>query len=257
MEAKDRLIVSIDVDPRRDGGIACAREKAITIAKELADLGVYIKINSILRVMGYDLITLFHSLGLRVFADLKLIDTKKTLETDAAFLAHFNPEILTVMTDATAEGMRCVKNLLPNTEVLGVTVLTNMQDIDCLKLHGAHIDIIVPTRMDFAREAKLDGIVCAAKDLNSTIVFEAKDAGLTLNTPGIRPSWSRVQNDDQKRVMRINDALKAGATRVIVGRPILEASKNTEGLPQNPREAAEWCLKEIENETKRASHVNR
>lgn len=238
MQTAERLIVAADFDPRGSSGIEGVRSELASLTRDLADTGVMIKVNSLLRCEGYGLIRHLHGLGLRVFADLKLTDIKNTMETDAAFLAPFAPELVTVMTDAGLAGMQAVALALPSTEVLGVTVLTSLDDHECRALHGAPVHRTVGKRIGQAKLAGLGGIVCAASDLTGVHGTTARELGLTRNTPGIRPEWASVEGDDQQRVMTISGAFAAGATRVILGRPIMRAA--------NRREAVLRTLAEIE-----------
>src|SRR3989344_8199421 len=126
MEVSERLIVAADYDPRKLGGIIGVKNEVLKLAESLKGLGVIIKVNSVLRARGYSLIEDLHGLGLRVFADLKLIDIPATMKLDGRLLREVKPDILTVMCCAGVDGMRAVRDTLPDTEVLGVTVLTSL-----------------------------------------------------------------------------------------------------------------------------------
>ncbi|HTW97116.1 MAG TPA: orotidine 5'-phosphate decarboxylase / HUMPS family protein, partial [Candidatus Methylomirabilis sp.] len=78
LRREERLIVAADFKPADCGNIAGVEKKVLSLAEALANLGVIIKVGSILRACGYGLITKLHDLGLKVFADLKLIDIPET-----------------------------------------------------------------------------------------------------------------------------------------------------------------------------------
>ena len=83
------------------------------------------------------------------------------------------------------------------------------------------------------KQAGLAGVVCSAHEIDA--IRSACGAEFALMTPGIRPVGSA--NDDQKRVMTPRDALSAGATHLVIGRPITQAA--------DPRKAAEDILESI------------
>ncbi|MDP3985176.1 MAG: orotidine 5'-phosphate decarboxylase / HUMPS family protein [bacterium] len=247
MNVAERLIVAADFDPRTCGGATGVKVKVMALARALEGTGVIIKVNSVLRALGYDLIRHLHDFGLKVFADLKIVDIAKTLEYDGAFLAECKPAIVTVMGAADVDGIHALKKAIgADTEVLAVTVLTSHDDNESFALYGCPASAGV---LRFARLAKLggaDGLILSPQEL-SIVTKKPELAGMTFNTPGIRPSWSIVPGDDQKRVANVGDALLAGADRIVVGRPILNAKPNDQDLPANPREAVLRTLASIEN----------
>ena len=156
MEAKDRIIVAADYDPRIEGGVSGVRDKVLALGRELEGMGVIIKVNSVLRGCGYGLIADLHELGLPVFADLKLVDIQNTIETDGAMLAEYKPEFVTVMCSAGIDGMRAAQETLGEfTQVLGVTVLTSFDEEECQGIFGCSTKAGV---LRFARMAQLAGL---------------------------------------------------------------------------------------------------
>jgi len=236
MNLSERLIVAADFDPRKVGGLVGVRNKVLTLANELKGLGVIIKVNSFLRAYGYELIDVLHQLELKVFADLKLIDIPATMEIDAAMLLDHKPDFLTVMCCAGIDGMNAVQKTLPNTKVLGVTVLTSLNEEECQAIFTCSTKAGV---LRFARMAKLAGLgelILSPKEVD--VVKDRFELQLGLNTPGIRPVWSLVEGDDQSRVLTPEQAIRNGAERIVIGRPITQA--------KNPREAVEKTLGEIQ-----------
>ena len=119
-------------------------------------------------------------------------------------------------------------------KILGVTVLTSMADADLAAAgYRGTVGDIVAQRAKQAGEAGIDGIICSAADIEG-VRRHIGDA-LEIITPGIRPAGSAV--GDQKRVMTPGEAIRAGASRLVIGRPVTEAV--------DPRAAAEAIIAEI------------
>lgn len=232
----DHLVIAADYNPQMCGGIAGVMERILKLGSILVDLGVTIKVNASLRALGYDLIDQLHRRGLRVMVDLKLHDIPETMDMDGHMLAEHNPAFVTVMCSAGIEGMRRVRIALPDTKVIGVSVLTSLTEEDCQLTYGCSVRAGV---LKFARMAQLAGIgglVCSAQE--AQMLALQQELSLELHTPGIRPTWSLVADDDQQRITTPAQAIRAGATRIIVGRPITQA--------KDPRDAVRHILEEIQ-----------
>jgi orotidine-5'-phosphate decarboxylase len=233
---QERLIVAADYEPTIDGGIKEVREKVLALAKQLKDMGIYIKINSILRACGYDLIVQLHDLGLQVMADLKLVDIPATMKIDGQLLSEVGPELVTVMANASIEGMSSLRYVLPHTELLAVTILTSLDEDECQQVFGCSTKAGVVRFARMAQMAGFQGLVLSPKEVE--VIRKRKEIGLSVNTPGIRPLWSLVEGDDQKRTGTPEEVILAGGDRVIIGRPITKA--------KDPREAVQKTLDEIQ-----------
>lgn len=245
LKPQERLIVAADYSPKDLGGIAGVEKQVLALAENLQGTGVYIKVNSILRAVGYSLITKLHDLGLKVFADLKLIDIPNTMKTDGEMLAEVRPDILTVMCCAGIDGMHAVQKILGSTtEVLGVTVLTSLNEEECQAIFSCSTRAGVLRFSRMAQLAGLGGLILSPQEVE--VVNKRFELLLSLNTPGIRPVWSLVEGDDQSRVLTPQKAIAAGAQRIVMGRPVVQAGPNDQGLPQSPREAVDRTIAEIE-----------
>lgn len=226
---EERLIVAADFkpNPANKEGRNWVRRQVLTLADSLKDTGVYLKVNSALRACGYDLIHDIHMRNLKVCADLKLVDISETLSIDGALLDEFSPEIVTVFCSSSVKVLKALKMGLPTSEVIGVTVLTNLRDVDTRAIFACSPEVAVLRLAEVARQARLDGLVAAPTE--ARILFEQFGVGgiFTINTPDIRPSWHVVEDDDQnpERTMTIGEAIRAGVTRIIVGRPITQSAK--------------------------------
>jgi orotidine-5'-phosphate decarboxylase len=232
LKSEERLIVAADFKPEADmkfPNIMGATRRAwvwnqvIALAEKLEGTGACLKINSALRACGYDLIDEIHACGLLVFADLKLFDIKETLSIDGMFLRESKPELLTVVCSAGVDSMIALKLELPDTEILGVQVLTNLKEEDTMNMFGCTINDAVLKFAKIAQLGKTDGLISSGKEV--AMLKENFGEYLSLNTPAIRPLWAVVKNDDQnqKRTMTPAEAITAGADRIVVGRPITQA----------------------------------
>ncbi|MBT4277806.1 orotidine-5'-phosphate decarboxylase [Candidatus Falkowbacteria bacterium] len=237
MEVTDRLIVAADFSPRDYGGRVGVENEVINLAKTLKGTGVYIKVNSILRSSGYDLILELRDLGVKIFADLKLIDIPATMEIDGEMLAEVRPDIVTVMCCAGIDGMRAVQKVIGgNTEVLGVTVLTSLNEEECQTIFTCSTKAGVLKFARMAQLAGLGGLILSPKEIE--ILINRFEITLGLNTPGIRPNWTIVKGDDQSRILTPYKAIFSGAKRLVIGRPITQSD--------DPRSAVLKTLDEIE-----------
>lgn len=235
----ERLIVAADFKPddtrpyiptlgnKKSLWRDCIRGKVLSLADSLKGTGVYLKVNSALRACGYDLIGEIHSRDLKVFADLKLFDIGETLSTDGILLREANPELLTTVCVAGVTAIQALKAELPNTEVLGVTVLTSLTEAETYCIFQAHINVAVTMLAGLGENAGLDGFICSPKEAG--MLRSLISSNRTINTPGIRPVWTIVPGDDQnpERIMTPARAIRAGADRIVVGRPI---TKPREGM---------------------------
>lgn len=215
--------------------------KVLALADSLKGTGVYLKVNSALRACGYELIDKIHARGLRVFADLKLIDIGETLSTDGVLLKEAKPELLTTMCVSGIAAMQALKAELPYTEVLGVTVLTSLNDVDTQAMFTCSTEKAVMRLARFAADAKIDGLISSPREAD--MLRSEFGVMLSINTPAIRPAWAIVAGDDQNpgRIMTPAKALNAGADRIVVGRPI---TKPSEGM--TPYDAVMRTLAEID-----------
>ena len=221
------LIVALDVDTRRE---------AESIVNALDGTADFFKIGYQL-FYGGDGLALGRELlaaGKRVFFDLKLLDIDNTVERGVAAIARTGATMLTV--HAYPQCMRAaVKGAAGSgLSILGVSVLTSMDDNDVAEA-GFTYDTagLVSLRAGQAKAAGVGGLVCSP--LEAEMVREIVGPQMAIVTPGIRPAGSAV--GDQKRVMGPADAIAAGASHLVVGRPITAAA--------DPAAAARQVLSEM------------
>ncbi|MEY3714633.1 MAG: hypothetical protein RJB59_436 [Actinomycetota bacterium] len=157
----------------------------------------------------------------KIFLDLKLHDIPNTVKGACKSIASLNPFILTVHASGGAEMIRAAAEVLPNTLIAAVTVLTSLDSAQ-LKVMGLPDD---PTTLavTLAKNAVENGaraIVCSP--LEVAVIKAAVGDRAVLITPGVRMASS--SSDDQKRVMTPAQAIAAGSDYLVIGRPITGAT---------------------------------
>jgi len=159
--------------------------------------------------------------GADVFLDLKLHDIPATVLGAARSVAKVRPNMLTVHACAGAAAIEAAVQALPQTTIVGVTVLTSLNDDDLTEIGMAG-----PVRDAVVRLARLAvgagarGLVCSPREVAAVRAEVGQD--ITLITPGVRPPG--LANDDQVRVATPGEALRAGADLLVIGRPITSAA---------------------------------
>lgn len=225
-----RLICALDL-PTAD--------EARALAERLGDAVSFYKIG--LQLFATDGMAVARELkgaGKQVFLDWKLHDIGATVEKAAAALAGSGCDLLTV--HARPQVMAAAKRGAEGSglKILGVTVLTSLTDADlAADDHSLTAADLVALRVRQALDAGIDGVVSSPHE--AARVRDLADAAgrpdFLIVTPGVRPAGSAL--DDQARAATPASALQAGATHLVVGRPITAAA--------DPRAAAEAVVQEM------------
>lgn len=229
-----QLIVGLDVD---------SRARAEEIVALLGDAVDFYKIGYQC-FYGGDGLALGKALmaaGKKVFFDLKLLDIDNTVEKGVAAFAQTGASMLTV--HAYPKTMRAAAKAAAGSGlcILGVTVLTSMDDADVREAgYGRDAAGLVALRAEQARAAGIGGLVASPQEAEMIRTIVGPD--MAIVTPGIRPAGSAM--GDQKRVMGPAAALAAGATHLVVARPIIAAP--------DPAAAARAILAEMAGGTRLA-----
>lgn len=176
----------------------------------------------------------------KIFFDLKFHDTPETMGSVSAVLMELSPGVKFV-TVHTSEGEAIVKAVVDaiknETQVLGITVLTSLGEAELQALGFSDaVEGRVLKLAQIAKNAGCAGIVCSGREARAVKEKFGKD--FIVVTPGIRPSWSVIPGDDQRRIMTPREAIVQGADYIVVGRPIYKDS--------NPVKAAEKIGQEID-----------
>jgi len=179
-----------------------------------------------------------HLLGGQVFCDGKFDDIPNTVGRAAKVVAGMNVKMFNVHASAGVEAMMAAVANKGQSLVLAVTVLTSLDDDNTYLIFGGPSKAKV---LQYARDAKIagcDGIICSPQELE--LLGKQNELGSLLKiTPGVRPEWAAA--GDQKRIMTPAEAIKAGATALVIGRPITKPPMEI----GTPVDAAKKIAKEI------------
>ncbi|MCJ8520364.1 orotidine-5'-phosphate decarboxylase [Pseudorhizobium tarimense] len=226
MDARDCLIIGLDspiVNEARD------------LVTALGDDVSFYKIGyQLVFAGGLDFARDLIADGKKVFLDMKLLDIDNTVAKGVENIAKMGVSMLTL--HAYPKAMRAAVDAARGSDLtlLGVTVLTSMDEAD-LREAGYDSDprTLVLRRAEQARNAGMGGIVCSAEEAAEVRWIVGQK--MSVVTPGIRPTGSDA--GDQKRVMTPANALRAGSSHLVVGRPVVKA--------QDPKAAARAILDEM------------
>ncbi|WP_414903049.1 orotidine-5'-phosphate decarboxylase [Sphingomonas flavalba] len=160
------------------------------------------------------------SLGLPIFLDLKLHDIPNTVAKAIQALRPLKPAILTVHAAGGRAMMEDAKAAAPaGTRVVAVTVLTSLDNRDLSRIGVPDGSAAQVERLTLlARDAGLDGVVCSGAEVAAA---KALWPDGFFVVPGVRPADG--SSGDQKRVVTPRAALDAGASILVIGRPITQA----------------------------------
>lgn len=218
-----------------------AAEQAEKLAREIAPAVGAFKIGKELFVSaGPDIVRKIRATGASVFLDLKFHDIPNTVAKAVAAATRLDVQMLTIHTSGGSEMMRAAEKSAQDTAnasgtgaplVLGVTVLTSannatLSEIGC----ESNIESQVLRLARLAVQSGLRGLVCSPLEIAA--LRKIIPPQVQLVTPGIRSGTEPA--DDQKRTLTPREAIQAGASWLVIGRPIYAAP--------NPRAAAEKIL---------------
>jgi orotidine-5'-phosphate decarboxylase len=209
-KAGEQIIVALDV---RD------LDSAKSLVEQLAPhVGCFkIGLELITSVGGPQAVDFIHGLGGEVFYDGKFDDIPNTVGAASKAVAGLNVKMFNVHASAGVDAMTAAVANKGQSLVLAVTVLTSLEE------NNAHLIFGAPSKakvLQLARDAKIagcDGIICSPQELELLSKQKELDDLMRI-TPGVRSEWANV--GDQKRIMTPAEAKKAGATAMVIGRPI-------------------------------------
>ena len=219
---KEKIIVAIDTI---DTG------EALRLVKTIPDAGALKLGLEYFCFNGPEGIKLISQTGAKIFLDLKFHDIPNTVAGAIKAILHLQPYMLTVHLSGGYDMLMkandivseyCLKNAIKRPKILGVSVLTSLDDNDfsSLGIKGRVEDQVIRLAK-LAEAADLDGLVSSARELK--IIRKALGSKLILVTPGIRLMDGQV--NDQKRIVTPSQAINDGANFLVIGRPIT-ASKD-------------------------------
>lgn len=212
-----RLIVGLDLP---------SVETAQAVVDRVGDVVEFYKVGLTLlaRPGGVDFAHRLRARGKKVFQDWKLHDIGAQVEGAARSVAEGGCDLLTV--HAEPQVMRAaVKGRGEHaTKILAVTVMTSLSDADLREIgYSAGAAELVETRVRQALDCGVDGVVSSPLEAARVkeIAIEAGRPDFLIVTPGVRPAGDDV--GDQQRVATPAEALRAGATHLVVARPVIAA----------------------------------
>lgn len=226
MDARERLIVGLDVPT-----IGEAERMVSTLGDDI----LFYKIGyQLVFAGGLEFARDLAASGKKIFLDMKLLDIDNTVASGVENIAKMGMSMLTL--HAYPKAMKAAVEAAAGSSLclLGVTVLTSMDAGDLIDAgYSQDPHSLVLRRAEQARAAGMGGVVCSAEE--AAEVREIIGPDMAIVTPGIRPAGS--DRGDQKRVMTPFEALKAGATHLVVARPVVKAP--------DPKDAARAILNEM------------
>lgn len=226
-DARDRLIVALDVPSPAD---------AETLIERLGSQVSFYKIGmQLVFAGGLPLVERLAGTGKRVFLDMKLLDIDNTVQKGVEGIARLGATLTTI--HAYPQAMQAAVKGRGDSALglLGVSVLTSMDDDDLKQAgYASGAGNLVQARAAAAREAGMDGLVCSAREAPNVRAIVGRS--MIIVTPGIRASGSDA--GDQKRIVTPADAIRAGSDYLVVGRPVTGAA--------DPAESARAIITEIE-----------
>jgi orotidine-5'-phosphate decarboxylase len=216
MDPRQRLIVALDVSSS-----AAARR----IVEAVGDSAHAYKVGmQLYTAEGPAIVRDLVGCGRRVFLDLKYHDIPNTVSAAVCEAAQLGVSMLTVHACGGGKMLRAATEVAsgnPNLLVLGVTVLTSLDegDLSMLGIRGGTLDQVLRLTA-LALSNGCQGVVASALEASALRGEFGRD--FTIVTPGVRPVGSGA--DDQARIITPAEAIAAGASYIVVGRPITEAS---------------------------------
>ncbi|MGZ3279535.1 MAG: orotidine-5'-phosphate decarboxylase [Caulobacteraceae bacterium] len=222
-----RLILPLDLPTRAE---------AEAMVEVLGDAVSFYKIGlQLLATEGMALARDLKRDGKSLFLDWKLHDIGATVEKAAAALAQTGVcDLLTVHAEPQVMKAAVKGKAGADVKILAVTVLTSLTDADLQDLgYGLGVEALVERRIRQALEAGVDGVVASPHE--AAMARRIGGDGFLVVTPGVRPAWAG--KDDQARASEPAQALRAGASHLVCGRPITAAP--------DPRAAALRIVEEM------------
>lgn len=234
----DQLLIALDVE---------TGARALALADALRGVAGGFKIGSrLFTAEGPSIVRALTDRGDRVFLDLKWHDIPNTVAQAVAAAATLGVWMVNVHASGGSRMMLAARDAAQETAalaghapplVIGVTVLTSM-NAEALEETGTAADIPgqVLRLAQLAKAAGLDGVVASPQE--TALIRTSVGNGFAIVTPGIRGGGARTAgSDDQERTMSPADAVAAGASYIVVGRPIIAAA--------DPRAAADAIAAEM------------
>lgn len=216
-DARERLIIALDVS---------SADAALRMVRALGESSISYKVGmQLYTAEGPDIVRDLVAEGRQVFLDLKYHDIPNTVGAAVREAAKLGVSMLTVHSSGGAKMLKAAadaaREINPKLRVLAVSVLTSFKDENLVEVGSrGPLTEQVLRLSGLALEAGCQGVVASAREAPALRAALGKE--FTLVTPGVRPVG--VGHDDQARVVTPAEAIAAGASHIVVGRPITEAA---------------------------------
>tara|TARA_B100001989_G_scaffold251809_1_gene231940 strand:+ start:1198 stop:1875 length:678 start_codon:yes stop_codon:yes gene_type:complete len=161
-----------------------------------------------------------------IFLDLKLNDIPNTVSSAMKSLKNLKIAYLTVHISSGLNALKVLKRESKNVKIAGVTTLTSLNDKDLKEIgYKKKVNELVKHQAKLARKAKLDAIICSGHEIRQVKSMFKKE----IITPGIKMQNTK---NDQKRIMKPNEAFAAGSDWLVIGRSVTKGNikKNIQSL---------------------------
>jgi orotidine-5'-phosphate decarboxylase len=227
---QDRLIVALDVS---------SATQARQIVQSIGEAANTYKVGKqLFTAEGPQIVRDLVASGRKVFLDLKFHDIPNTVSGAVAEAAKLGVSMITVHASGGSKMLKAASDAAAQSAtkpmILAVTVLTSLSEADLAELGiSGHVQTQVLRLGSLARAVGCGGLVASAHEARELRRQLGQDFAIV--TPGVRPAGTAA--DDQARILTPKEAIAAGATYLVVGRPILEAA--------NPAQAAAAIVGEI------------
>lgn len=230
MKGGEHVIVALD---------SLGRSRSLELARELAGHVWGFKVNDLLLAEGARIVTELKQFG-RVFADPKLHDIPNTVGNEVQVLAQAGADLITVHAGGGRDMMREAVAKAGSAQILAVSVLTSFNDQGAQEVFGCEVRGGVRRLVELACRERVHGIVCSPQELDLLREIPVPASCIRV-TPGVRPEWYG-KKDDQVRTMTPRQAVSAGASLLVIGRPITGDA--------SPRDAAMRIVEELRVDAK-------
>jgi orotidine-5'-phosphate decarboxylase len=234
---RERLLVALDVD---------SADRAVSLAEQLQGLVGGVKVGSrLFTTEGPELVRRLAGMHQQVFLDLKFHDIPNTVAqaveaavATGAWMINVHAAGGATMMEAavTAAAAASARVGGPSPLMIAVTVLTSMDEAS-LRATGVERSLLDQVRAlaIAAQRAGMHGVVASPQE--TAVIREACGPDFLIVTPGIRGAAAGGEKNDQARTMGPAEAVRAGASYLVVGRPIIAAA--------DPRAAAQAIVEEL------------
>ena len=253
-------VIILPLDGYGSGEACLAALKKVLATAGVIGLVSHIKLNDAIHNFDFggpalvrEIRIVLSDLGIEIFLDLKIFDVSATMENVLKKYTDYPPDILTVSSACSIDGIIKLRKLFPQTRLAMVSALTDVDADECLTRYGMTPQVKIFNDLQnirFLYKKKVtvednlepfDLVVCSPHELT----FLKKNLPDTYGfiVPGIRDAWMKKANEHQKRITGVGEALDMGATYVVMG---AQMTKGNPELNISAEESRKLTLAEID-----------